>query len=407
MILYLIWFFASVLICYLTLNSGKDTQKAIVAFFLMALGIFVGLGDMMGGYDRYIYAELFDRMADVAHVGGNPWTSASYEFYGSEFGYGTYCALLSYITGNRYIFIFITTMIIYTLLIISLREYVDNAPFAVIMFMGLWVFFTFTYLRQVIGCTVVWLSVRYIIKRKLLLFLLVWFIGFSFHNSVVVFLPMYFLPVRKFPKEWVVYVMVAALLIGLTPIPQGLFAAYGEVDEDRIAGADYADVSGFRWAYLMEAVFFLYLILTNYKNISKERKDVVMLNIALVFCAILLIFVKSENGGRLSWMFMIGLFCTLSNICVKRRKVLMHGVMLIVVCMFLYLRIFNAWQIGLQLYPYKTFLTDGFRAGDPIHAKFEYDYNYDSDKFYRPAFWVFGSENAGNMEGNSSGRGIE
>ncbi len=393
MILYLIWFFVSVLICYGTVNLSRREQVNAMTIYMVALGLFVGLSDMMGGYDRYIYAELFDSMADVTHVGGNPWASFAFEFYGSEFGYGTFCALLSYLTGNRYIFIFIVTIIIYILLIISLREYVDNAPFAVIMFMGLWFFFTFTYLRQVIGCTICWLAVRYIIKRDFKMFLLVWFIGFSFHNSAVIFLPMYFLPIKKFSREKVIYVMIAAFLIGLTSIPQGLFATYGEIDADRAGVQGYEMDAGFRWAYLIESVFFLYLILTNYRNISREKKDVVMLNIALVFCAILLVFIRSENGGRLGWMFMIGVLCTLSNICVKRKRVLQHGALMIVVCLFLYLRIFNGWQVGLQLYPYKTFLTDGFREGDPIHEKYEYDKHYDEDKFYRPALWLFGGGN--------------
>ena len=388
MILYLGWFFASVLVLLYSLERSQEDQKGLVTYFLIALGIFVGLGDMLGGYDRYIYAELFDRMADVTNLGGNPWQSDSFAFYGGEFGYGTFCAFLTYLTGNRYIFIFIATMVIYTLLIISLRRYVDNAPFAVIIFMGLWYFFTFTYLRQVIGCTVCWLSVRYIINRQLPLFLLVWFIGFSFHNSAIVFLPMYWVPVRKFPRIVVLQVMIVALLIGLTPIPQGLFATYGEMDAERVNSSTYTQVSGFRIAYLVEAVFFLYLIFNNYKNISNKAKDVVMLNIALVFCAILLVFVKSENGGRLGWMFMIGIMCTMSNICVKNGKLLKHGAMLIGVCLFLYVRIFNSWQIGLQLYPYKTFLTGGYRVGDPVHAEMEYDDYYDRDKFYRPAFWL-------------------
>lgn len=386
MILYLGWFFASVLVLLYSLEKSQEDQKGLVTYFLIALGIFVGLGDMLGGYDRYIYAELFDSMANVTNLGGNPWTSYSFEFYGGEFGYGTFCAFLTYLTGNRYIFIFITTMVIYTLLIISLRQYVDNAPFAVVMFMGLWFFFTFTYLRQVIGCTVCWLSVRYIINRQLPLFLLVWFIGFSFHNSAVVFLPMYWVPVRKFPRIVVLQVMIVALLIGLTSIPQGLFATYGEMDAERVNSSTYTQVSGFRVAYLLEAVFFLYLILNNYKNISNKAKDVVMLNIALVFCAILLVFVKSENGGRLGWMFMIGIMCTMSNICVKNNLLQKQGFMMCLVCFFLFYRICNAW--GIQLYPYKTFLTNGYRAGDPIHEEYEYDYYYDRDKFYRPAFWL-------------------
>ncbi len=388
MILYLGWFFASVLILLFTVDKSKEDQKALVTYFLIALGIFVGLGDMLGGYDRYIYGELFDAMADVTHRGGNPWTSFSFAFYGSEFGYGTFCALLSYITGNRYIFIFIATMVIYTLLIISLRQYVDNAPFAVVIFMGLWFFFTFTYLRQVIGCTVCWLSVRYIINRDLGRFLLVWFIGFSFHNSAIVFLPMYWVPVRKFSRKLVLQVMIVALLIGLSPIPQGLFASYGEIDANRSNVAGYVEDAGFRIAYFIEAIFFLYVILTNYGKISNKAKEIVMLNIALVFCAILLVFVKSENGGRLGWMFMIGMMCTLSNVCVKNKNVLNQGLIMVVVCLLLYLRVYNGWQTMLGLYPYKTFLTDGYRDGDPIHAKYEYDNYYDRDKFYRPAFWL-------------------
>lgn len=389
MILYLAWFFASVLICLGTLNSPKSTQNAVVAVFLIALGIFVGLGDMLGGYDRYIYGELFDSMADVTHVGGNPWASFSFAFYGGEFGYGTFSALMSFLTMNRYVFIFVLTIIIYVLLIRSITEYVDNAPFAVIMFMGLWFFFTFTYLRQVIGCTICWLAVRYIIKRDFKMFLLVWFIAFSFHNSAIMFLPMYFVPLRKFPREWVVYVMIGAFLIGLTPIPQGMFAAYGEIDTGRVNVEEYERDAGFRWAYLVEAVFFLYIILTNYRNISRTKKDIVMLNMALIFCAVLLVFVRSENGGRIGWMFMLGVLCTLSNVCVKRRKVLQNGLLMIVICLGLYIRVYNSWQLYLNLYPYKTFLTNGYRVGDYSWIHYEYDHDYDNDKFYRPAFWAF------------------
>lgn len=378
--------------CYGTLKSSKEEQMLMVTFYMLALGVFVGLGDMLGGYDRYVYGDLFDGMADETHVGGNPWTSYSFIKYRSEFGYGTWCALLSYITGNRYVFIFITTMMIYTLLIISLRQYVDNTPFAVVIFMGLWVFFTFTYLRQVIGCTVVWLSVRYIINRNLKMFLLVWFIGYSFHNSALIFLPMYFLPVRKFSQETIIMVMAVALVIGLTSLPQDLFAKYGEIESERVNVTGYGEEAGFRWAYLMEASFFLYVILRSYKMISDKVSDIVMLNTALAFCVVLLVFIKSENGGRLGWFFLIGLMCTLSNICVKRRCVLNNGILMIVVCFFLYFRILNSW--GMLLYPYKTFMTDGYRTGDMIHNRYEYDNNYDKDKFYRPAFWF--TDNDGN-----------
>lgn len=381
MLIYLAWFFISVILFYSTLKSSKKIQIQMVTIYLLALSVFVGLGDMLGGYDRYIYAGLYDSMADITHNGGNPWTSFSFAFYGSEFGYGTFCALLTYITSNRYIFIFIATMVIYVLLIRSLKQYVDNAPFAVVMFLGLWFFFTFTYLRQVIGCTIVWLSIKYIIERDWKRFLLVWFIAFSFHNSAIIFLPMYYLPIRKFTRQQVLIVMAAALILGLTPLPQALFAAYGEVDEGRKNAAGYAMNAGFRWAYLIEAGFFLYVILSNYKNISNKAKDVMMLNIALIFCAILLVFVRSENGGRLGWFYMIGVFCTLSNICIKGNKLLAHGTLILVISFLLFYRVLDAWAFNLT--PYKTFLTPGHTAAEWIYEEYEYDQNYDIDKFYR------------------------
>lgn len=381
MIIYLTWFFLSVVVLYATLNSSREKQMAAVTFFLLALGIFVGLGDMLGGYDRYIYGELYDAMADNTKLGRSPWLTPSFAFYGSEFGYGTFCALLTYITGNRYIFIFIATMVIYVLLIQALRKYVDNAPFAVVMFMGLWFFFTFTYLRQVMGAAIVWLSVEYIIKRDLKRFLLIWFIAFSFHNSAIVFLPLYFMPFRKFTPKQVMVVMAIALIVGLSPIPQAIFSAYGEVDADRITSNYDAD-AGFRWAYLIEAGFFLFAILSNYRKISEDDDTgVMMLNIALIFCAILLVFVRSENGGRLGWFFMIGVFCTMSNICVNGNRLFSHGTMMIIVAFFLFYRIVDAWSFNLC--PYKTFLTPGHTAAEWIYQDYEYDRYYDVDKFYR------------------------
>ena len=103
--IYLIWF---IVIVALYLFGHKELKRArnvyVLGVYMLGLALFVGLADMLGGYDRYIYAELFDRMADVTRSGGSPFLSDSFLFYKSDFGYGTYCAILSYFTANRYIF---------------------------------------------------------------------------------------------------------------------------------------------------------------------------------------------------------------------------------------------------------------------------------------------------------------
>ena len=108
------------------------------------------------------------------------------------------------------------------------------------------------------------------------------------------------------------------------------------------------------------------------------------LNMSLVFCGVLLFFVKNENGGRLSWYYMIGVISTVSYLSTYTKKNIQQACLMIVVSIFLFNRILTAW--GVQLYPYKTFFSNGIRPGDTIEQKYEYDHSYDYDKFYRPAF---------------------
>lgn len=384
--IYILWFLAAVGIYFYTVEKRYVPKgQTMLASFLFLLALFIGCSDMLGGYDRYIYSEIFDGIVDDHDAGRNPLLGWGFSFYRSEFGYGLYNVCLSYLTANRYVFILVTTLVIYALLFVSIRDYTDNYAFAVILFMGLWMFFTFTYLRQVLGATIAWLAIRYICRRQFRYFLLVWFIAFSFHNSALILLPMYFIPVRKFSKGKVLTVMSLCFLIGLTPLPFNLFEIYGESAVDRVGADTYMRDEGFRFAYFVEAAFFLMVILSQYSKIPNKPNHIVLLNMSLVFCAILLIFIRSENGGRLSWYYMIGVIATLTYISTCNRRMLTNwGKSLLLLSFILYFRIVYAW--GMLLSPYKTFFTDGYREGDYIYEKYEYNQAYTRDKFCRRIF---------------------
>ena len=383
--LYLLIFFIPVFF-YLSINVRRNQHSSFLFLFLLGLSLFVGFSDMFGGYDRYIYGEIFDGIADVTTLKGDYSESLFYNFYSREIGYTFLNILISFFTENRYIFILIVTLIIYICLFVSLRKYTENYSLAVILFLGLWFFFTFTYLRQVLGATIVWLGIQYVIDRKFLKFLIVFLIGFSMHNSAIIFFPLYFIPIKKFQPKLIVWVMVFILLLGLSPLPNSLFEAYGSSSIVE-RHAEYNASGGLRIAYILEAFFFLFLILKNYKNIPNDKSHIVLMNMSLVFCGILLLFVRSENGGRLSWYYMIGIISTLTSICtyninIKNRVPLF----LIGLSLFLYIRIYNNWQEYNLLFPYKTFLTNGYRDNDNIRKNYEYNYNYGEDKFCRKVF---------------------
>jgi hypothetical protein len=69
--LYLIIFVVPVL-AYFLFDRKLCHSVKFLAIIMALLALFVGLSDMLGGYDRYIYGELFDMLADDMRKGWNP-----------------------------------------------------------------------------------------------------------------------------------------------------------------------------------------------------------------------------------------------------------------------------------------------------------------------------------------------
>ena len=315
MVLYIIFFLIVISINYIAEKNGYRRQP-ILAFSFLLMAFFVGLSDMLGGYDRYIYGDLFDNIADITNEKGKYEDAYLFALYPTEIGYGFYNILLSHLTSNRYIFILLITITIYILFFFVFKKYCVNYSFALMLFMGLMFFFTFTYLRQMVAVGLGWLSFQYIYKRKLLKFLACVLIAATFHNSAIILLPLYFIPIKRFDKKKVMLFMILCLLIGLSGGPSAIFRIYGDVADMHNRSDSYMEEEiGFKYEYIIEAFVFLYIVLKNYRYIPITKKDTVMLNALLGFCAILLLFVQSLNGGRLGWFYMIGVIVTLSTIC--------------------------------------------------------------------------------------------
>lgn len=381
--------FVIALVYYAASNDENECNKLPLAIYLGGLALFVGCADMLGGYDRYIYGEIFDQMSTMQHEGRDLLVSAGYRLYATEWGFLWFNQLLGYVTMNRYVFIFITTCIIYTLLFISLKRYCRNYPFAVIVFMGLWFFFTFTYLRQVMAATIGWLAVQYAIDRKPIPYFLIVFIAFSFHNSAIVLAPFYFVPAKKLKPLVVVSIFVICLLVGLSNVLGLLFAASDTFTSmSKVTqNVSYIEEGTFRMAYLIEAVLFAALFFWKYDAFNeRNRKEMVLLNMALIFCAMLLLFIRSDNGGRFAWHYIIGIIASMTHIATHplHKSNALTG-SLLVMFFVLFFRILTSWgNNGYQiLYPYKSFFTNGVREEDRCHEVYEYDRQYDVNKFYK------------------------
>ena len=390
MLLYLI-IFAIPIIAFFRGGEINRNNKFLIGYTTF-LAFFVGLSDMFGGYDRYIYGEIFDGMADDITVGANVFEGVSFLFF--EIGYSFLCYMIALITENRYIYILVITLIIYFNLYKTFERHFKNYPFAFILFLGMTFFFTFTYLRQVVAFSFAWISIRFLLDNKKLQFFAMVALVALIHKSGIMFAALWFMPIRKWGKTSVVITLILCGLVGISGVTGALYDAVigsGLVAEQ---GNDYGTNGTARIAYILEVMFFAWIILRNYDKIEPNREDLIFLNMSWAFCAILLLFVRSSDGGRVAWFFTMGIIYIISLVATKTNMSKRISLtsrsfvapLLIVIMLSLYFRVFFSWQVVMNLYPYKTFLTDGHREGDPVYDMFEYDLKYDQDKFYRPVF---------------------
>ena len=177
------------------------------------------------------------------------------------------------------------------------------------------------------------------------------------------------------------------LLIGMTPLPNLILANAGNLTEKSIGGVNAYELQdqGFRIEYVLEVLFFMWMIFKNYNKIDMDKRTLTFLNMTIGLCFILLFFMRFGQGGRFAWPFYIGVFYMIPYLVSKNKTSLPLTPIVLVVFSLLFIRISIAWK-PLNA-PYTTFLTNGMPAGNgEMFNKYEYDLNYVDDKFYRPAF---------------------
>lgn len=374
------------LIFYFIQKDKRVPSVSLFFCFMLAIALFVGLGDMIGGYDRYIYGEVFDSIADEMRGKGNI-SSLFYLVNGKEYGYFVWQIIVSVFTPNRYIFILVTTLTIYYLFFRVMRRYMLDYPLAVIVFMGMLFYFTMTYLRAVFAIAILWQGIRYIWERKFWKYAFFVVLAASFHTSILIALVMYFIPIKRYSKKIIIIWLILCFVAGMTPLPNIILANAGSLTEKNTGEVNAYELQeqGFRIEYVLEVLFFIWLIFKNYNKIDTDKRTLTFLNMTIVLCFILLFFMRFGQGGRFAWPFYIGVFYIIPYLVSKNKTSLPLTSIVLVVFSLLFIRISIAWE-SLNV-PYTTFLTNGTPAGDgKIFNKYEYDLNYVDDKFYRPAF---------------------
>lgn len=379
MIIYLLVFLITAVVAFSQLGKKEKVSPLFFSVYILTIGLFVGLGDMLGGYDRYIYCEVYTSLSDKVYAGQGVFNDTFIRFFAKEPVYGLVNVVIGMLTPNRYVFILLYTLLLYTVYGICFYRFTSQPFFVLLFFLGMMFFFTFTYLRQVMAVGVVWLSWTYYIERKLWKFLIIVMIAVLIHNSAFIMVVLFFVPLKKWRMSHIMLLMIVLLTLGIVGIGEAFAKIAGLTQNENLLAHVESMENTLRYEYILEAFLFLYLLGANYKSIEPNKRTLAYLNLYLAFCGILLLFCKSSDGGRLSWYGMIGVAILLTRFCEGRRN-LQQRIVLLLMFFVLYFRILYSWQFNLC--PYKTFLTPGHTGAEWIYEQYEYDQYYDIDKFY-------------------------
>lgn len=92
-------------------------------------------------------------------------------------------------------------------------------------------------IRYTLASNIILCSYKYIIKKKIIPFIILFILAFSIHRSVIVFFPVYFLVRKQYPSTILVIVYLAAIILGLLTemtfgnVVQLISLFYGQIGE--------------------------------------------------------------------------------------------------------------------------------------------------------------------------------
>lgn len=178
-------------------ETSHKKNKKIIYIILAAIGIVFVMGSRALDYPRINDVTVYVRYYEL--ISGSTWQNiVSERFFGFEIGYVLFCKGLSYISKEPQTLFYAEAVVCVTCFSIFAYKNSKNLMDSFIIFVSFGLLgFMLSGIRQAIAMSICLLGVEFIKKKKFLPFALVVGIAFLFHQTALVFLPVYWIARRK------------------------------------------------------------------------------------------------------------------------------------------------------------------------------------------------------------------
>ncbi|MGQ2117394.1 EpsG family protein [Ornithobacterium rhinotracheale] len=344
--------FALAIIVYI---SNPFKNKKLVYFFLACLMLITGLRDMIGGYDVYIYAEVYEVLRG----------KSLFLYSAFEKGFLGYYYLLQQISGKREFLFFASAIIMYGLHFFVIKKNTENISISLFVYFCKFFIYSFVYLRQGLAMAVIWLSISMIINRKYIYALLVMGLAFTLHRSSIIFLPFIFVANHKFNNYQLLLGGFIILFLSFTPLGDLLKESTIESAGVEKASGYINNDSGVNIFYLIEALTLFILGLSFRNYFYQTKKGIAIFNGFTLYVFFTLATLTNASFLRLTWYYFIFLVLAVPYMYNAIKEVKFRNFFKLCIGIYfgaVFIRLLLLWDGG-DLMPYKTIFQDFDRNG--------------------------------------------
>lgn len=343
-----------------------DRMRKILFFSLtMIIALFVGMRDMIGGYDVYIYGEIFDVTPPVSSFDRFLLILTGRDLSLPQIlepGFLAFGGIVKLFTDSRYHFFLILSLLSYFLIFRTFRQYMPFLFLAIFIFSCKFMLMSFVYVRQMLAMAIVWSAIPFVLRRDVVRFMLLILIAFFIHNSSLLFLPVYFLGMRHYSTKFLKIGVGLCFLLGLTPFFSVVLGGVGETMNIEKAQL-YANkgVGGINYFYIAESTVIAVLLFLNRERFYADKEGTLFFNLAVAYVCLTFFTLRDATGMRFVWYFLIGMVYVIAllpylyRFTVSWRQLMVTGIILYFSA--LHFRLLTIWDYG-DMIPYQTFLSD-------------------------------------------------
>lgn len=203
MILYYLYIIYTGFISFLIKGRGKAFKKKQAFFLWLVLFLIMALRADSVGNDIIRYLDQYKYIGVI-----NPFQTRT------EIGYIFFQKILFYLGVGARGYIVIVSLFISSSFAWFFYKYSNNVIFSFFLHVTIGLFaFSMTGIRQSLAISITLFALHFAIIRKLKYFLIFSLIAVSFHNSAIIFLPVYFIFGLKFKSYKSIIIFILILII--------------------------------------------------------------------------------------------------------------------------------------------------------------------------------------------------